>query len=136
MNLEHAEDDGKNVGVDAGLGSRRAPPSLGSEVDEVGLEESVPEEAVVGTLPQGRGEVMLGLSLAGVCDVKRVGKVHGPGLDEALEQVQELVLIVVVNLSFAEGEELGRDNLVHHMAPEAADWLRFGDDDDVLICNV
>lgn len=49
LNVYESKHDGKNECVDFGICGRR----LGTEIDEGGLEVSVPVEAVVATLPEG-----------------------------------------------------------------------------------
>lgn len=135
MDLEHAKDDGQDVRVGAWLRSKLASCAGRSEIDQVGLYESVPEEAVIGPLPQGRGVVMLRLALEAIGEVDRVGEVHGAGSNEGLEDQEELVLVRVVDLSLAHGKKIGRDDLVDHVASEAAHRDGLGDDDDVLVCR-
>ena len=76
---------------------------------------------------------MLSLSLEAVRQVDGVGEVHGAGFDEALQEQQESVLVWIVDLALAHGEQLGRDDLVDHVALEAPDGLGLGDDNDIFI---
>ena len=133
MYLKHAKDHGKDVRVNTRLRARVAPCARGAEVDQVGLYESVPKEAVVCPMPQWHGVVMLRLSLKVVRNIDRVGEIHGTGLDERLEDQEETILIWVVDLSFTHGEDVGRDDLVDHMTPEAPNGLGLGNDNDILV---
>lgn len=51
------------------------------------------------------------------------------------EEGEVAVLVRIVELALAEGEELGRLDPVDRVAADAADELGFGDDDDVLVCD-
>jgi len=133
MDLEHAEDHGEDIRVDTGLRGGETAGTLVAEVDQVGLEEAVPEEAVVGALPEGHSSVLLGLPLEAVGEVERVREVHGPVPDESAQQGQETVLVGVADLSLAKGKKLCGDNLVDGVATELADGLRFRDEDDILV---
>lgn len=73
------------------------------------------------------------MALEAVGEIYRVGEVHGARLDEGLEYQEELVLVWVVDLSLAHREDIGRDDLVDHVAPEPANRLGLGDDNDILV---
>lgn len=136
MYLEHAKDDGKDVRVGTRLWSWLASCPQIPVADQVRLHESIPKEAVVGPLPEWRGAVVLGLPLEAVGEIDRVGEVHGPRLDEGLEDQKEFILVWIADLSFAHGEDVGGDDLVDHVALKPTHGLSFGDDDDILVCRV
>lgn len=104
-----------------------------AEVDEVARHEAIPVEAVVGTLPQGRRGVEVGLALERVGNVERVGEEERAGLDERLEETEVVVFVGVVQRLFAQGEELGSDDSVNHVAFDPTHRLGLCDDNDVLV---
>ncbi|KAL2256407.1 hypothetical protein VTK26DRAFT_1725 [Humicola hyalothermophila] len=72
VDLEHAKDDGEDIRINVRLGRWLPAAALCPEVDQVGLDESVPEEAVVGALPQRAVCILLCLALEAVCEVDRI----------------------------------------------------------------
>ena len=86
VDLEHAEDNGQDERVDACLSTRLAPGTSRPEVDEVGLDEPIPEEAIVCPCPQRAGSVLLRLSLEAAREVDGVGEVHRARLDEVSQE--------------------------------------------------
>lgn len=133
MYLEHAKDDGKDVRVGTWLRSWLAPCAQVPVADQIGLDKTIPKEAVISPLPEWRRGVVLRLALKAVCEVDRVGKIHGAGFDERFENLEKFILIRIVDLSFAHREDIGGDDLVDHMAPETTHGLSFGDDNDILV---
>ncbi|KJR87178.1 uncharacterized protein SPSK_01499 [Sporothrix schenckii 1099-18] len=141
VDLEHAEHDGQDVGVDAGLDAELAAGAAVAVLDKVRLHKAVPEEAVVGAHPErglglagrARGVLLRDLALEAVGEVEGVGEVHGAGLQKATQQTQEAVLVRVAQLALVDGQDIDLHNAVDHVALEAADVLVLGDDDDVLV---
>jgi hypothetical protein len=139
-NLHCAIHDRQDIRVDASLLAGRLLEAESStcaspKVYQVCQDKPVPREPVVGALPQWHRKVGLGLPLEAAADVERIGKVHGSSLDDGLEHGEESVFILIVERAFAQGEDLGPDDLVDGVALELADGLRRGDDDDVLVCD-
>jgi len=136
--FEHAEYEGQDEGVDRGLlvGLAKSGSFALAEVDEGGLKEAVPEEAVVGALPEGEGKVGGGLALKAAGDVEVVGKVEGAGFDEVFEKSEVAVFFGVFEGDFAEREEFGGDDFIDSGAFDLADGVGLIDDDDVLVWQV
>jgi hypothetical protein len=136
-NAHHAKHHRQYVGVSPWLGaianSTLVVLAL-TEIDEIGLNETVPEEAVICAFPHGNVGRSLRLSLEVVCEVERVGEVHRSSSQEVLDQREVGIFVGVMQWAFSHRKKFCSCDFVDHVAAQSAHRLCFGDDNDVFVC--